>query len=181
MKEFIDKLIERLEEAKAKAKLWDFGGVCLAIEIVNQLAEEYKNKVMIDGQYCWQTCSATEHCKECNRLCNGSIDYYENYDFMAEEYKVSEIPTGWITVSERLPSESGKYLVTTKNKTGWWILENNVFVCDYAYDTFVFQGWEDNEVIAWCELPAPYTEGEAELYRAKSVDGEYQEYKGDWK
>ena len=42
MKEFIDKLIERLEEAKAKAKPWDFGGVCLAISIVNQLAEEYK-------------------------------------------------------------------------------------------------------------------------------------------
>jgi hypothetical protein len=55
-------------------------------EIINQLAEEYKDKVMINGQYCWQTCSATEHCKECNRLCNGSIDYYENYDVLAEEY-----------------------------------------------------------------------------------------------
>lgn len=44
MKEFIDKLIERLEEIKAKAKPWDFGGVCLAIEIVNELAEEYKDK-----------------------------------------------------------------------------------------------------------------------------------------
>lgn len=79
---------------------------------------------------------------------------------LAEEYKVSEMPTGWISVSERLPSERGKYLVTAKNITGWWILENNVFVCDYAYDTFIFQGWEDNEVIAWCELPAPFKEGE---------------------
>lgn len=44
MKEFIDKLISMLEEIKAKAKPWDFGGVCLAIEIVNELAEEYNKK-----------------------------------------------------------------------------------------------------------------------------------------
>ena len=48
-------------------------------------AEEHKDKVMINEQYCWQTCGATEHCKECNRLCNGSIDYYENYDCLLEE------------------------------------------------------------------------------------------------
>ena len=53
--------------------------------IGEELAEEYKGRNIIDGDYCWQNCSATEHCKECNRLCNGSIDYYENYDFMAEE------------------------------------------------------------------------------------------------
>ena len=70
----------------------------LGYEFGEKIAEEYKDKVMIDGQYCWQTCSATEHCKECNRLCNGSIDCYENYDFMAEEYK-----GGWIPCSERLP------------------------------------------------------------------------------
>lgn len=48
--------------------------------------DKHKDNVMINGQYCWQTCGATEHCKECNRLCNGSIDYYENYDVLAEKY-----------------------------------------------------------------------------------------------
>lgn len=47
-------------------------------EIVNELAEEYKSWVMIDEQYCWQTCGATEHCKECRRFGNGDIDYYES-------------------------------------------------------------------------------------------------------
>lgn len=101
MKEFIEKLIGRLEERKthlmkdfvlanvvfsSKQKALDrINEIDGAISIVNQLAKEYKDNVTINGQYCWQTCGATEHCKECNRLCNGNIDYYENYDFMVEE------------------------------------------------------------------------------------------------
>ena len=127
MKEFIDKLINELEKLGEHCLYmnnWQGQtAICDAIEIVNELAEEFATDINVGT-------------------------------------KVSEMPTGWIPVSKRLPSESGKYLVTAKNITGWWILENNVFVCDYAYDTFIFQGWEDNEVIAWCELPAPYTEGE---------------------
>jgi hypothetical protein len=63
---------------------------------------------------------------------------------------------GWIPCSERLPEDKGTYLVTVKNLTGYWIMESNVFVCDYQYDEFIFQGWEDNKVIAWQPLPAPY-------------------------
>lgn len=62
----------------------------------------------------------------------------------------------WIPCNERLPDKEGKYLVTVKNLTGYWIMENNVFVCDYQYDDFIFQGWEDNKVIAWQPLPEPY-------------------------
>lgn len=89
MNEFIEKLIGRLEEEKKQAQrdgsLSFAMGFKVAISIVDKLAEEHKGKTMIDGQYCWQTCGATEHCKECNRLCNGSIDYYENYDCLVEE------------------------------------------------------------------------------------------------
>ena len=98
MKEFVEKLIGRLEKLKLGVML---NNKCCkhiidkSIEIVNQLSEEYKDKVIIDGQYCFQTCGANEHCKECNRLSNGSIDYYENYDCLAEEYN-----NGWISVSE---------------------------------------------------------------------------------
>ena len=136
MKEFIEKLIGRLEEEKntayktyetfeMKVDLGRAFGIEKSIEIVNQLADEYEEcfnlcsencevydkekhycpkwckviretveelkeeyfkNAMIDGQYCFQTCGATEHCKECNRLGNGSIDYYENYDVLAEEH-----------------------------------------------------------------------------------------------
>ena len=152
MNEFIEKLIARLEEYKKQWIDADYlDGIDEIIEIVNQLAEEHKDKVMINEQYCWQTCGATEHCKECNRLGNGYTDYYENYDFMAEEYN-----GGWIPCRKRLPEKSGKYLVTAKNVTGFWIMESNVFVCDYQYNEFVFQGWEDNKVIAWQPLPPAF-------------------------
>lgn len=62
----------------------------------------------------------------------------------------------WIPCSERLPTESGKYLVTVKNLTRFWILKEPVFVCNYEFNEFMFQGWEDNEVIAWMPLPEPY-------------------------
>ena len=94
MKEFVEKLIEILEEESdffvgepmgSLQKAYYCKGVEKAIKIVKDLAEEHNNKVMIDEQYCWQTCGATEHCKECNRLSNGYIDYYENYDCLVEE------------------------------------------------------------------------------------------------
>ena len=136
MKEFIDKLIERLEEIEKP----------LDKEITRAF---YEDKDTDNPRYIFAV-GESHMIREAIKIAKQ----------LAEEYKVSEMPTGWIPVSERLPSESGKYLVTAKNITGWWILENNVFVCDYAYDTFIFQGWEDNEVIAWRELPTPYTEGE---------------------
>lgn len=97
MKEFVEKLIGRFEELKSNPSektcrenillaMQKNLTIYSAIEIVNQLAEEYQSRIMIDGQYCFQTCGANEHCKECNRLSNGSIDYYENYDCLAEEY-----------------------------------------------------------------------------------------------
>lgn len=162
MKEFIDKLIARLELAKKtalvnvknpvpivfKCDLQEYTDLCFdeAIEIVNQLAEEHKDNVMINEQYCWKTCGATEHCKECNRLCNGSIDYYENYDFMTEEHN-----NGWISVEERLPEYTGTFICTAKG------IEESLELIYSSWDN----SWMDEldteyEVIAWQPLPAPY-------------------------
>lgn len=136
MKEFIDKLIERLEKEKSEAVasivIWAYSKV---IRIVNELAEEYK---------------------------------------------VSEMPTGWIPCSERLPEEKEqertvydpitlaevdieRYMasdlvnVTVRN----WD-SDEVFACD---DCTVDGKWvnfngEQYEVIAWMPLPAPFKEGE---------------------
>lgn len=87
MKEFIGKLIGRLEEKKKieasfKRDFFSAGvlhGYCDAISTIKKLAEEYKDK-----EYCWQECASTEHCKECSRLGNGDIDYFESIDDWAE-------------------------------------------------------------------------------------------------
>ena len=186
MKEFVDKLISRLEEeieqhsrmkkeSNSLHKMHYHMGIIdaynKAIEIVNQVAEEYKSKVMIDGQYCWQTCGATEHCKECNRLGNGYTDYYENYDFMAEEYN-----NGWIPFTQReldeeekeyygdeikymldckLPEEDEEILVTYKWKNEFYV-GNDTFLRDGS-ECYLDSGREFiTEAIAWMPLPAPY-------------------------
>lgn len=94
--------------------------ICDAIEIVNQLTEEYIN------------CSTDTSTK--------STDY---------STKVSEMPTGWIACSERLPKKKTWVLVTRKSG-----------VVDI--EELSAKGWicKTDEVIAWMPLPAPYTEGE---------------------
>lgn len=34
--------------------------------------------VLESGEYCWQECCETEMCKECARLNNGRMDYFDN-------------------------------------------------------------------------------------------------------
>lgn len=123
MKEFIDKLIERLEELNTfKLGLAD-------------AMSELMNKGRVDNYI-----SKEEVVTIANQL--------------AVEYKVSEMPTGWIPCSERLP-EADHYVLCQGN--------NSMFVA--CVDSFDAE-WRDNHfykrtnVKAWCELPAPYTEGE---------------------
>lgn len=125
MKEFIDKLIERLEEEKnesvASNVIWAYSKV---IRIVNELAEEYIN------------CSTDISTKSTD--CST---------------KVSEMPTGWIPCSERLPEEDTMVLLTAdvlgKTEIQYVFYQKNLglFICN-------------GKPIAWMPLPAPYTEGE---------------------
>lgn len=62
----------------------------------------------------------------------------------------------WIPVSERLPKEDGRYLVTVQNLTGYERLDNNVFECEFFYTDWIFKGWKDNKVIAWMPKPREY-------------------------
>lgn len=58
--------------------------------------------------------------------------------------------SGWIPVSERLPENTGKYLVSGKNE---------MWICEFL-DMGVIQGWANNAknpcVEAWTSLPTPY-------------------------
>ena len=59
----------------------------------------------------------------------------------------------WISVEEKLPKKDGKYLVHTKNLTGYSPLKENVFIAEFYYDDWNFKGWEDNSVTHWMKLP----------------------------
>ena len=116
-----------------------------AIEIVKQEAEKCKS-IYMDGEYCWQSCWCTDRCGECNRLCNGDIDYYESYDARNN---------GWIPCSERLPEPIRPVLVTLRN----W-MNDKYFVRVGRFHT---DHWKTDEgivensiVIAWQPLPQPY-------------------------
>lgn len=151
MKEFVDKLIERLEEEYNQAEK-DMGlsdtyneasycdGRMVAYKkakyIVKALAEEHKDK----------------DCSKCSRR-----SWYQ------KGYEDAKKNNGWIPVSERLPKTPKEnpifdnkplelYLVTVRN-------------ADYSFRAFwngkVFtDGFGKLDVIAWQPLPQPYKEGE---------------------
>ena len=72
----------------------------------------------------------------------------ESLEQMESISNKSEILTGWIPVSERLPEKNGKYLVTVRN--------GNVYAG--VYDAF--SGRFQCAATAWMPLPEPYTESE---------------------
>ena len=134
MNEFIKKLIGRLEEEQKSYEAehaWNYAkGLEYAVEIINELAEEYIN------------CS-TNTSTDCST-------------------KVSEMPTGWIPCSERLPEEVACYLVA-------WMDERNRPIPFYEIVEFDSVDWcegyipqaEGNyRILAWQPLPAPYMKGE---------------------
>lgn len=96
------------------------------------------------------------------------VIYAENYEKalnIANEL-TEEYSNGWIPCSERLPDYSDCYNVTVGVAC-----EMGYYECVKAFDYVKIQGKEGRwvipedttrvyNVIAWCELPAPYKEGE---------------------
>lgn len=61
----------------------------------------------------------------------------------------------WHDAKTNPPKEDGEYIVYAKNLTGYWKLDKPVFVAQYSLGEWIFQGWEDNHIIAWMNLPKP--------------------------
>ncbi len=145
MKEFIDKLIERMKEYKKQWMDADYlDGIDEIIEIINELAEEYKGK----------------DCSKCSRR-----SWYQ------KGYSDAEKNNGWIPCSERLPSkeECGAYGSKEFQVTIPQSCRNKTISMHFAYETVRGKEvarwkWRGSispwEVIAWKNLDAPYTEGE---------------------
>lgn len=150
MKEFIEKLIGRLEEESNKYLSEDRGYICRVfantVEIVNEVAEEYIN-------------TSTDTSTECNEALDSLHKKILKSKF-AEEVTEAEIEAlvevknnGWIPCWERLPEENIEVDVTieeidgsTYTKTSW--LQEGQWV--------VKKSPTKPTVIAWKERPAPY-------------------------
>ena len=135
MKEFVEKLIEKLEE-----------------ELKYQNIKAYEaeaDKIL----------SEREHRQKCAKCFDAAILIVNQ---LAEEYNPSKsksLDKGWIPCSERLPEEANDYFVTQYNENA--IDE----YCDgYRTSTIFFNGvwWDDIDcgfgwkIIAWQTLPNPY-------------------------
>lgn len=152
MKEFIEKLIGRLEE-KVVNRTFDESiktknlAYKEAIEIVNQLAEEYNNEA-VKGDLISKKAVITE--------LNGIYldnPWDDKEDILEKAIGiVDHFPTaynnGWIPCSERLPDKEGEYLVTLRR----W---NCVTFANFK-DIKNNPHFDTNYVTAWQPLPAPY-------------------------
>ena len=156
MNKVFDKIIDKLEEIrvkktcnKEKCDEKEICRICVvddAIEIVNQEAGQYN--VMIDGEYCFQSCGCTEMCGKCSRIANGDTDYYESICAFSDQYN-----NGWIPCIDLLPEESGEYLT-------WVEYDGDRFIAIDEIDCDgIIKEWNcstNYKVIAWQQLPKPY-------------------------
>ena len=159
MKEFVEKLIGRLEELRkeyyadyniyrVERDLGNVDGLKHAIKIINELAEEYEP--------CTKSCTDCEaydlvkhNCPKFCKVIKGTVEEIkENYNH------------GWIPCSERLPEKYGEYLCC--DRYGEYIIGYpTVRGCKDSY--YVETEYEImNDVIAWQSLPQPYKEGSGE-------------------
>lgn len=175
MKEFIEKLIGRLEEHKTKAYVtgitnnpYEFGACQAmddAVKIINQLAEEYQNdnlsqlsnkywkcltKFGVDITEKWETATQNAVALE-QAYIRGRQDERDRFAKWQEEHN-----NGWIPCIERLPEDDSICIVTVEypnNETvvdyGWF---DRIGICWYVG----MQEFRTSNILAWQPLPAPY-------------------------
>lgn len=82
----------------------------------------------------------------------------DSYDELCERLVKEYGGTGWVPISEALPTNGQGVLVTVKG----YIFPNYVASAVYRRGWFYVDGDEDRgEVLAWRALPAPYNEHKA--------------------
>jgi predicted DNA-binding protein len=176
MNEFIEKLIGRLEEeyklAVEDAERYEKGNsnhfkyykargyvtaMEVVIEIVNQLAEEYKGKYVSKDEvgYMLDTIKMRGY--------ETWMDYYHKALKGLCELSGGEYNGGWIPCSERLPEDREEKLVylssgrTTIAKYNEHRLPFSDCPIGWGYDSSNgYIDFESETVIAWQPLPAPY-------------------------
>ena len=140
MKEFKEKLIDRLEEEKQRLR--NLKNNCIALSDHEVIAIE-------EGAYNF-----------CKNIVNKLAEEYINTSTDTS----TDISSGWIACSERLPDIEGNtsdtVLVCTIDG-----FQHMAFWCDdekwrYCESGMIKKPMEWTEIIAWMPLPAPYKKGE---------------------
>lgn len=166
MKEVFEKIIERLKERKkylmndfvlkdvalsvkenALGRIDELGG---AIEIISQVAEEYKELTITTNQL-------TESNPKIEEFLNEDSPYTVEFTWCDNAVKNN----GWISCSERLPEEAYGCLVTVMDYEPMTGQEfENILPYFAGYDG---HAWYDSdgqeipfEIIAWQPIPEPY-------------------------
>lgn len=93
-------------------------------------------------------------------------DFLEMIEQLQEDLEQDEKENGWIPVSERLPKEDGRYLVTFKHgikvcMVGYGSCKRTVLGCPIGHGWYSLeeaQYYADDSIIAWMPLPEPYKE-----------------------
>ena len=126
-------------------------------EFIDKLNEKLTYLLNHFGEHCEEWGSDKEG--DCHRKsCSDCVLTHaiEKVNQLAEEYKVSEMPTGWISVSERLPKEDE--IILCLHSDGFidcGVLVGETWCCDMDEYSVI-----RDDIHAWMPLPAPYTEGE---------------------
>lgn len=81
-------------------------------------------------------------------------DYADlNCHYAAALDKINELEDRWIAVDDRLPEETGRYLVYVENIANYHHLPQNTILADWFFKSWNFTGWEYNKVTHWMPLP----------------------------
>ena len=94
-------------------------------------------------------------------------DFLEMIEQLQEDLEQDEKENGWIPVTERLPEENGRYLVTFKNgikvcMVGYGSCKRTVLGYPIGHGWYSLeeaQYYAEDSIIAWMHLPEPYKEG----------------------
>lgn len=165
MKEFIEKLIGRLEEKfkynSQQAEIYRKGSdkdeyfrekkdlymdrantYGELMRIVNQLAEEYKGGWMEELLEAKKNCGEDSDCSQC------PFGQIEDRCILAE-LQTDADNNGWISCSERLPEDDRDVLV---------MMPDGSMMVDFRTASSSGWFWSDNDCmpLAWHELPQPY-------------------------
>lgn len=116
-----------------------------ALEVVNKIKEEYKDKFVHTEtlhQVMWERDIAIMQLEELGYSFGEKI---------------------WIPCNEILPSSDGRFEVTIKGKNGKKHVEMCNFNKNATYTPWGIANWEHGNVIAWRKRPKPYKGEENEL------------------
>ena len=90
-----------------------------------------------------------DHCEGCNMM----RAYLRGYETAQEKVSKS---SEWISVSEKLPEDSGNYLITVADLQLGHIGEHTITMADFYEKE---KEWNSVvKVLAWMPLPEPYRE-----------------------